>query len=48
MREDYGTLPMSMHDDGFGDMAFDTETPDLGRAIIDPNLEVRFFSFMNF
>lgn len=44
MREDYGTLPMSMHDDGFGDMAFDTETPDLGRAMIDPNLEESLFA----
>lgn len=40
MREDYGTLPMSINDDGFGDMGFDADTPDLMRDGLEHNLEV--------
>jgi cohesin complex subunit SCC1 len=42
MREDYGSLPMNMHDDGFGDIGFDT--PDLVRDALEPNLEDELFS----
>lgn len=43
MREDYGTLPMSMHDDGFGDMGFDSDPQDLARDGLDPNMEHNLF-----
>lgn len=39
MREDYGTLSLVSHDQGFGDMSFDVEPPELLRhtsAIDDP------------
>lgn len=39
MREDYGTLPLNIHDDGFGDMGFD-DTPDIVRDRIDEPMEV--------
>lgn len=42
MREDYGSLPMNIHDDGFGDIAFDT--PDLVRDALEPNMEDDLFS----
>lgn len=43
MREDYGSMPMSIHDDGFGDLAFDEDTPDLMRdGGVDPNIDVSF------
>lgn len=38
MREDYGSLPMNIHDDGFGDMGFDADTPDMARSGIDGEL----------
>lgn len=38
MREEYGSLPMSIHDDGFGDMGFDAEEADFIRD--DPNIDV--------
>lgn len=44
MREDYGTLPISIHDDGFGDMGFDSEPPDLARDGIDPNIDESLFA----
>lgn len=31
MREDYGSLSLVTHDQGFGDMSFDVEPPDLLR-----------------
>ncbi|XP_045514622.1 double-strand-break repair protein rad21 homolog isoform X1 [Pieris brassicae] len=34
MREDYGSLNLVTHDDGFGDMGFDTENPDIMRDAI--------------
>lgn len=43
MREDYGTLPMSMHDDGFGDMGFDSDPQDLARDGLDPGMEHNLF-----
>lgn len=44
MREDYGTLPMSIHDDGFGDIGFDADTPDMARDDLDPNMEESLFA----
>lgn len=38
MREEYGSLPMSIHDDGFGDMGFDADEADFIRD--DPNIDV--------
>jgi hypothetical protein len=38
MREDYGSLPMNMHDDGFGEIGFDT--PDLVRDGLNPAIDV--------
>ncbi|XP_026330257.1 double-strand-break repair protein rad21 homolog isoform X2 [Hyposmocoma kahamanoa] len=35
MREDYGSLNLVTHDDGFGDMGFDTDNPDIMREAID-------------
>ena len=40
MREDYGSLPMNMHDDGFGEIGFDT--PDLVRDGLNPTIDVSF------
>lgn len=40
MREDYGNLPMTIHDDGFGDLGFDNEGPDFIRPGIDSNIDV--------
>ncbi|XP_075975878.1 RAD21 cohesin complex component verthandi isoform X2 [Anticarsia gemmatalis] len=34
MREDYGSLNLVTHDDGFGDMGFDTDNPDIMREAI--------------
>jgi cohesin complex subunit SCC1 len=44
MREDYGSLPMNMHDDGFGEIGFDG--PDLRDGLnptIDASLIEDFF-----
>uniref|UniRef100_A0A1Q3FXL7 Putative sister chromatid cohesion complex cohesin subunit n=2 Tax=Culex tarsalis TaxID=7177 RepID=A0A1Q3FXL7_CULTA len=43
MREDYGTLPMNIHDDGFGDMGFD-DTPDVIRDRIEEPMEDDLFT----
>ena len=40
MREDYGSLSISLHDDGFGDMGFEGDTPDLMRGSMDGGLNV--------
>lgn len=41
MREDYGSLPMSIHDDGFGDIGgFDADGQDFIRDDVDPNIDV--------
>jgi hypothetical protein len=37
MREDYGTLPLNINDDGFGDMGFD-DGNDLVRHRISENI----------
>lgn len=38
MREDYGSLPMNMHDDGFGEIGFDGS--DLVRDGLNPTIDV--------
>lgn len=38
MREDYGSLPMNMHDDGFGEIGFDGA--DLVRDGLNPTIDV--------
>ena len=45
MREDYGSLPMNMHDDGFGEIGFDT--PDLVQDGLNQSIEVSFINFMS-
>lgn len=40
MREDYGNLPMTIHDDGFGDIGFDADGPDFIRDDVDTNIDV--------
>ncbi|CRK88226.1 CLUMA_CG002007, isoform A [Clunio marinus] len=42
MREDYGSLPMTMHDDGFGEIGFDG--PELVRDEMNPSIEDDLFS----
>ena len=41
MREDYGSLSLVTHDQGFGDMSFDAEPPELLRhaGSIEPSLD---------
>ncbi|XP_012271464.1 double-strand-break repair protein rad21 homolog isoform X2 [Orussus abietinus] len=41
MREDYGTLSLVTHDQGFGDMSFDAEPPELLRhaGTMEPSLD---------
>lgn len=42
MREDYGNLSLVSHDQGFGDMSFDAEPPELLRhagSAIEPSLD---------
>lgn len=41
MREDYGNLSLVTHDQGFGDMSFDAEPPELLRhgGVIEPSLD---------
>lgn len=46
MREEYGSLPMSIHDDGFGDMGFDADEADFIRD--DRNMDVGFLVPMIF
>lgn len=48
MREDYGSLSLVTHDQGFGDISFDAEPPDLLRHAsgMEPSLDqVPFFIF---
>lgn len=40
MREDYGNLPMTIHDDGFGDIGFDADGADFIRDDVDTNIDV--------
>lgn len=41
MREDYGNISLVTNDDGFGDMGFDTDAPDLMRhtAGLEPSID---------
>lgn len=41
MREDYGNMALVTNDDGFGDMGFDTDAPDLMRHAsgLEPSME---------
>lgn len=41
MREDYGNISLVNNDDGFGDMGFDTDAPDLMRhgSGLEPSME---------
>lgn len=41
MREDYGNISLVTNDDGFGDMGFDTDAPDLMRHTsgLEPSME---------
>jgi len=41
MREDYGSLSLVTHDQGFGDMSFDAEPPELLRhgGSMEPSLD---------
>lgn len=41
MREDYGNISLVTNDDGFGDMGFDTDAPDLMRhtAGLEPSMD---------
>ncbi|XP_060526179.1 double-strand-break repair protein rad21 homolog isoform X2 [Cylas formicarius] len=41
MREDYGNISLVNHDDGFGDMGFDTEAPEFVRHAgdLEPSME---------
>lgn len=41
MREDYGNISLVNNDDGFGDMGFDTDAPDLMRHAsgLEPSME---------
>lgn len=42
MREDYGNLPMTIHDDGFGDIGFDADGPDFIRDDVDAAIDASF------
>lgn len=44
MREDYASMSVSLLDDGFGDMGFDADTPDLVRDGMDPNIDEHLFA----
>lgn len=46
MREDYGSLPLAINDDGFGDIGFDTVGTDFIRDGVDPNIDVRLLIFL--
>ena len=41
MREDYGNINLVASDEGFGDMGFDTEPPELMRGVsnLEPSLD---------
>lgn len=46
MREDYGSLSLVTHDQGFGDMSFDAEPPELLRhgSGMEPSLDQVFMN----
>lgn len=41
MREEYGNISLVTHDDGFGDIGFDTDAPELMRHAgdLEPSME---------
>lgn len=41
MREDYGSITLVSNDDGFGDMGFETDAPELMRPTsgLEPSIE---------
>lgn len=43
MREDYGSLSLSLHDDGFGDIGFGSDTPDMMRDHLDGGMNDQLF-----
>ncbi|ALC39153.1 vtd [Drosophila busckii] len=43
MREDYGSLSMSLQDDGFGDIGFEADTPEMMRGPMSGNLNDQLF-----
>ncbi|XP_013109711.2 double-strand-break repair protein rad21 homolog [Stomoxys calcitrans] len=43
MREDYGSLSHSLHDDGFGDIGFGSDTPDMVRDHLDSHMNDQLF-----
>lgn len=47
MREDYGSLALVTHDQGFGDMSFDAEPPELLRhaGAVEPSLDQVYFFY---
>lgn len=47
MREDYGSLPLAINDEGFGDLGFDNVGNDFIRDGVDPNIDVGFQRFFH-
>ncbi|KAH8275067.1 hypothetical protein KR018_005722 [Drosophila ironensis] len=43
MREDYGSLSLSLQDDGFGDIGFESETPEVIRGSMPSNINDKLF-----
>ncbi|XP_017048863.1 double-strand-break repair protein rad21-like protein 1 isoform X1 [Drosophila ficusphila] len=43
MREDYGSMSLSLQDDGFGDIGFEAETPEIIRGSIPSNINDKLF-----
>ncbi|KAM8716406.1 hypothetical protein ACLKA7_003305 [Drosophila subpalustris] len=43
MREDYGSLSLSLQDDGFGDIGFEADTPEMMRGPLSANMNDQLF-----
>lgn len=43
MREDYGSLSLSLQDDGFGDIGFEADTPEMMRGPMSGNMNDQLF-----
>ncbi|EDW13299.2 double-strand-break repair protein rad21 homolog [Drosophila mojavensis] len=43
MREDYGSLSLSLQDDGFGDIGFEADTPEMMRGPLSGNINDQLF-----
>ncbi|XP_030380677.1 double-strand-break repair protein rad21 homolog [Scaptodrosophila lebanonensis] len=43
MREDYGSLSLSLQDDGFGDIGFEADTPEIMRGPLSANINDQLF-----